>query len=174
MKAGTFVSVLLIFILFGSVQRLAGQGGTPSTQKLSLLSGRVLDRNGAVVVGSEVSMSGYKSGRFSTVTNDEGIYRIDLPAGFYGLEIRANGFSTFSLECYQIPSEGRVNLDVTLKVNEESGCESGPCKESSKPSPRVKEAKNNNNRFGGNLGRPTKQSDIRNYQTRRGAGGNKR
>jgi hypothetical protein len=76
--------------------------------------------------------------KFSTLTNDEGIYRVDLPAGFYNLRIRANGFSTFSLDCYQIPSEGRMNLDVTLKVNGELGCLFGPEKEGRQTSPRAK------------------------------------
>ena len=71
MKSGTFVSVLLVFILFGSAQRLAGQGGSPSTQKLSMLSGKVFDRNGAVVVASKVSLAGDKGTRFSALTNDE-------------------------------------------------------------------------------------------------------
>jgi hypothetical protein len=60
MKAGIFVSVLLMFILFGTAQRLTGQCGPPATQRLSTLSGRVFDRNGAVVVGSKVSLAGYR------------------------------------------------------------------------------------------------------------------
>lgn len=141
MKSRTLLSILLILVLSGSAQQLTGQNGSRSTPGASILSGKVFDRNGAVVVGSEVSLVGDKGSSFGAVTNDEGIYRVDLPAGFYHLRIRANGFSTFSLECYQIPSEGRVNLDVTLKVNNESGCESGPCKDGSKPSPRAKKRK---------------------------------
>lgn len=141
MKAVTFVSVVLIFILFGSAQRLTGQGESPSTRGLSILGGRVFDRNGAVVVGSEVSLTGDQGTRFGTVTNEEGIYRVDLPAGFYNLQIRANGFSNFSLECYQIPSGGQVNFDVSLQVNGESGCVSGIGKDSNKPGPRVKKRK---------------------------------
>jgi hypothetical protein len=141
MKSRILVSILLIFILSGSAQRLTGQSGSASTRGVSILSGKVFDRNGAVVVGSEVTLAGDKGTRFGAVTNDEGIYRVDLPAGFYNLQIRADGFSNFSLECYQVPSEGRVNLDVTLKVNHESGCESGACKDDSKSSPRVKKRK---------------------------------
>ncbi|CAN5656673.1 hypothetical protein BH18ACI4_BH18ACI4_25530 [soil metagenome] len=141
MKARTFISVLLMFTLFGSAQLLTGQTGPFPTRKPSILSGRVFDRNGAVIVGSEVSLAGDRGARFGAVTNDEGIYSVDLPAGFYILQVRANGFSTFRLECYQIPSEGRVNLDVTLKVKDESGCESDPGKETKKPSPRDKESK---------------------------------
>lgn len=141
MKSRTLVSILLILILSGSAQQLTGQNGSASTPVVSILSGKVFDRNGAVVARSEVSLAGDKGSRFRALTNDEGIYRVELPAGFYNLHIRANGFSTFSLECYQIPSEGRVNLDVTLKVNNESGCESGPCEDGSKPSPRAKKRK---------------------------------
>ena len=141
MKPRTFVSLLLMFILISTAQRLTGQGGSSSAQRLSTLSGKVFDRNGSVVVGSEVSLVGENGARFGAVTNDEGIYRVDLPAAFYSLQIRAHGFSAFSLECYQIPSEGRVNLDVTLKVRGESGCESGSGKECSKPNPRVKKPK---------------------------------
>ena len=119
-----------MFILSGSAQPLTGQDWISfNSETASILSGKVFDRNGAVVVGSEVSLAGDNGTRFGAVTNDEGIYRVELPAGFYNLQIRANGFSTFSLECYQIPSEGRVNLDVTLKVSGESGCETGPCEE---------------------------------------------
>lgn len=141
MKSRILVSVLLILILSCSAQRLTGQSGVGSTRSVSILSGKVFDRNGAVVVGSKVSLAGDNGTRVGAVTNDEGIYHVDLPAGFYNLQIRANGFSTFSLECYQVPSDGRVNLDVTLKVNGESGCESGPCKDGHKPNPRAKKQK---------------------------------
>jgi hypothetical protein len=95
-----------MFVLFGSTQRLNGQSGSPATRGLSMVSGRVFDQNGAVIVGSEVSLAGDQGAKFGAVTNDEGIYRVDLPAGFYSLQIRASGFSTLTLECYQIPSEG--------------------------------------------------------------------
>ncbi len=136
MKAGSFISLLMIFALIGSGQPLAAQVGSPSPMKPSILTGRVFDRNGAVVVGSEVSLIGDRGTRFGTLTNDEGIYLVDLPAGFYSLQIRAHGFSTFSFECYQIPSEGRVNFDVTLQVSGEPACVSGLEKDISKPSPR--------------------------------------
>ena len=141
MKAGTFVSVLLILISFGSAQRLTGQEGPPSTKRLSTLTGRVFDRNGSVIVGSEVSLAGFRGTKFGAVTNDEGIYSVDLPAGFYNLQIGANDFATFSLECYQVPSEGRLNLDVTLNVKGESGCVSGPGGDCSKPNPEIKKRK---------------------------------
>lgn len=128
-KAGSCVAVLLVFVFFGAAQPLTTQGGFPSKEKLSTLSGRVFDRNGAVVVGSEVSLGGYRGSKYKTLTNDEGIYLFELPAGLYSVQIRANGFSMFSLDCYQIPTEGRMNLDVTLQVNGESGCMLGPNKE---------------------------------------------
>jgi hypothetical protein len=141
MKTASCLSIILMFVLMGSVQRTSGQGGNTSVQKPSLLSGRVFDRNGSVVVGAEVWLAGNRGTTFGTITNDEGSYRVELPADFYSIKIHAEGFLTFRFDDYQIPMKGRVTLDATLQVKGETDCVSVDEEGTSNPCPRPKKRK---------------------------------
>src|SRR5215468_5779842 len=53
----------------------AGQRGSASTQKLAVVSGKVGDPSGAVIVGAKISLTPTGAGeRFETTTDPKGIY----------------------------------------------------------------------------------------------------
>jgi hypothetical protein len=86
----------LRFLLFGLILTgtISGQGGSSSQglEKKVMLSGRVYDTNGAVVMGSDVLARDRDGQDYRGRTNSEGIYKIKLPIGIYKIEANANGF----------------------------------------------------------------------------------
>jgi hypothetical protein len=81
-----FISLGLI--LAGSI---SGQSGSSSDKKV-MLSGKVYDPNGAVVMGSDVLARSRDGQDYHGRTNSEGIYKIELPMGIYKIEANAEGF----------------------------------------------------------------------------------
>jgi hypothetical protein len=137
MKIPTFARVAgLLFglSLTAGSQQPKVQRDFPANKEAGGLSGRVFDRNGAVIVGAQVLVLGNAKARFAAMTNGEGVYKVGLPPGFYNIDVSANGFSKFELGCYQIPSSNSVTLDVTLTVSGERGCTLEPPQRRRSPS----------------------------------------
>ena len=90
------------------------------------VKGRILDRQGAVITGIEITATdaGRKVSR--AVTNEAGRYSFDLPTGEYTLEVGNNDRSLFCplrIKNYLVPeSNGLVTLDIILKVGKCSHC----------------------------------------------------
>ena len=114
--------LLLGLSLTANSQQQTIQSNFQARRDTTTLSGRVFDRNGAVIVGAEVSILGRVEVRFEAHTNTEGVYSVDLPPGFYHIAIWANGFLQSNYDCYQVPSGSAITLDVTLTVSGERGC----------------------------------------------------
>ena len=66
------------------------------------LTGSVFNPNGAVVVSAKVEARSENKRLFSGVTNNEGRFEVELPAGLYALEVSATGFLTIEYEEYLI------------------------------------------------------------------------
>lgn len=109
-KSATAPACLLFIILF-SLMTFAQQSATAT------LSGRVVDPNGAVVVGAQVAVTQTVTGtQRETVTNDEGVYVLsNLPPGEYEVKSQSPGFSPKSLPVtLQVGQDS--TLDMTLYV----------------------------------------------------------
>src|SRR6185436_1791364 len=80
------------------------------------LSGKVVDKNGAVVKGATVSATNKETKLARTVmTGDEGTFKIDLlPAGRYEIKVAASGFADATAENVQLLVGNTSNLDFTL------------------------------------------------------------
>jgi hypothetical protein len=90
-----------------------GEGGVGTGS----LNGRVTDPNGAVIAGASVEITNQSSNQtYATTTNNNGIYRVALPAGNYSLNISAAGFKNAAMSGLQVnagtPSSSNVSLEV--------------------------------------------------------------
>jgi hypothetical protein len=99
---------------------LAGQAQQPASGLLSgTISGTVLDSNGAVVSGAELTLETIGAPRKRTAVSDAmGYFRFPgVPAGSYALNIRAQGFAPWTETA--IPMQPGSDLDlpeIILKV----------------------------------------------------------
>ncbi len=83
------------------------------------MTGRVLDQNGAVIPGAQVSVTQQgTSARRETTTNTDGIYVLTgLAPGEYVVKVNATGFSSRTSEAPVALQVGQTTtLDVTLEV----------------------------------------------------------
>lgn len=98
-----------------------------NAQKVNL-SGKIYDASGAVIPGIKVSANSEGS-LYEQVTNEEGLFNLNLPVGIYNLEINPrtesfNGFQTIILKNYRIVSadNGKLNLDMSLPTADSPIC----------------------------------------------------
>ena len=95
---------------------LAVIGGAAFGQNQADLSGKVLDQNGAVIVGARVTLNGPASPA-ATVTNQEGRFQFqNLPFGEYEVRVLADGFAPYSQRFF-VARAGQI-VDVALAIGE--------------------------------------------------------
>lgn len=93
------------------------------------LSGTVYDANGAVIVKSKVTAIDQKGGKFETLTNDEGVYTLNLTynpyepvfsyrLAKYDITVEAVGFEKFTLKDFKVTGKytEKMRLDFALDV----------------------------------------------------------
>ena len=93
------------------------------------LSGTVYDANGAVIVKSKVTAVNQKGEKFETLTNEDGVYKLDLTyipvePGFsykmakYDITVEAAGFEKFTLQNFKVTGKytAKMQLDFALDV----------------------------------------------------------
>ena len=78
-------------IVTGTIFGQAGNSSQSAEQKI-MLSGRVYDTNGSLVMGSEVLARSAEGKEYQGRRNTEGIYKMELPLGVYKIEANAEGF----------------------------------------------------------------------------------
>ncbi|MEY2393677.1 MAG: hypothetical protein QOF94_22, partial [Acidobacteriaceae bacterium] len=118
LRAAKAALLCFIFLLVLTTSSHAQQAATAS------LTGRVLDPNGAVVSGAQVTAIQTATNlKRETTTNDEGLYVLaGLPPGEYELRIQANGFSTKTSSSPILLQVGQSKtVDGTLEVGSLSG-----------------------------------------------------
>jgi hypothetical protein len=109
--AFTLLSVLAIGV-FATI----GTSGQGAPQKFhSGISGRVTDRNGAVIVRARITIAACASKR-SVIrsTNDEGQYVADLEPDNYDVIAEANGFKTAYRKSIPVSRDSRSYVDFVL------------------------------------------------------------
>lgn len=90
--------------------------------KGSAFRGRVLDPNGAVIVGADILLHARGKKRpYVGVTSDEGTFEVKaLPPGDYKVEIHSPGFQRFRLSKLSVGAEEEVRIELTLNVSGET------------------------------------------------------
>src|SRR5579872_936377 len=82
------------------------------------VTGRVVDEQGAVVVGAQIRMTAVTTGAtFNVVTNTEGIYTVpNLPIGEYTLQATFPGFQTYLQSGILLRVGDNVAVNIPMKV----------------------------------------------------------
>jgi hypothetical protein len=90
---------------------------TPA-QDTGSISGTVIDKSGAAVVGAEVSVSNLGGSLTrSTVTNSDGLYVVaGLPGGTYNVRVSAPGFQKYEAKNVVLQVAQKANVPVSLTV----------------------------------------------------------
>jgi hypothetical protein len=107
--------VLLVFVLFNI-------GNGQKKQLLTELGGSVIDQAGASISSTRIVLTNTQGKRFETVSNDEGLYIIRLPAGTYTIEPEFTNplaWEQFKVEKYEKAATKRMTLDISLRISEE-------------------------------------------------------
>ena len=110
-QKGTKISFLFAFgfILLTAINGQAqGAGG---------ISGTVTDENDAKVAGAQVVLSSSSGIHINTATGEDGTFKFEnLRSGSYFIEVRANGFSTFTSEEVEFVRGENKQVAAQLKV----------------------------------------------------------
>lgn len=116
MRRSTFLLAFAL-ILAGTI---AGQTGSVphSDDKTVVLHGTVYDINGSVIPFSHVVAQSPAGKQYRATTNDEGVYKIELPIDVYAIKVDAPGFCPSRVRFFRVrnsPSSA-TRLDVVLDV----------------------------------------------------------
>ena len=120
MRRRTLLSSLLIGFLASVLVPEAGASPFMRFQSTAVLQGRVVDQNGSVVAGAQVSIQNNSTGLARKgQTDSEGNYQIAaLPVGNYVVEVRARGFRKEIVEQLRIEVARIVVQDFRLEVGD--------------------------------------------------------
>jgi hypothetical protein len=108
----------ILFAVVLGVAVLANPGSSSqATVKKIVLTGTVYDRNHAVIVWSEVMAQNAVGKNFWAVTNDEGVYRFEVPLDEYRIEANAPGFCPRRIDLFRVgKSPVQKPLDFMLEM----------------------------------------------------------
>lgn len=104
------ILILGLFIFAGNAQTI-----TDRSEK-SVLSGTVYDEYGAVIPQTKVSFTNADGKIFDTVTNEVGVFSIELNEGKYKIEFNKEGFAPYKIENYKVSFKTKMSLDISLDV----------------------------------------------------------
>jgi hypothetical protein len=106
-KRSCCLLMLLILTVSGALAR----------QNAGALSGRIVDEQGAVVVGVKLTVVNSKGVERATTTNDQGNYFIEgLAAGIYTVRVAATGFAPYENTAVEIAIGRREVINIELTV----------------------------------------------------------
>jgi len=115
MKYFIAITLSLVFVACAST---SARSHSRAVQKFrSGISGRITDRNGAVVLGAKITIVAHSSNAsVSRTSNDEGQYAADLDPAIYDVFVDANGFKKASRRSIPVEREGRNYVDFVLEL----------------------------------------------------------
>lgn len=101
--------------------RITRTSATPD-HAANVLSGTVVDANGAVIAGTKVTLTNVDTKKVSqTSSNDEGRFEFDfVEAGDYTVAIEAANFKRHRITNLKIEKNNLINIDVTLEFSNET------------------------------------------------------
>jgi uncharacterized membrane protein len=86
-----------------------------SETQQSRISGVVLDRNDARIVGAAITIK--NEGFVRRVrSDDEGRFELELPAGTYEISVEQRGFKTYKLSSLRVDAGATAQIDIHLEV----------------------------------------------------------
>jgi hypothetical protein len=112
-----FIAFTLSLVLVTSASTNTRNHSRASQKFRSGISGRITDRNGAVVVRAKITIIARSSNAsVSRISNDEGQYAADLDPDVYDVFVDANGFKKAKRKSIQVEREGRNYVDFVLEL----------------------------------------------------------
>ncbi len=89
---------------------------TLANAQKSILSGTIYDQDGAIIPNAEVKLKNKKNKIYKAKTSADGVYEIELPKGFYSIEVTSNNFKIFRVKKYFISPvfKGKMFCDIAL------------------------------------------------------------
>ena len=105
--------LLFCLLVMATVRTVNAQAVSNAT-----VTGRVVDEQGAVVIGAQIRMTAVSTGAtFNVVTNTEGIYTLpNLPIGEYTLQATFPGFQTYLQSGILLRVGDNVAVNIPMKV----------------------------------------------------------
>ena len=115
-------------ILAGTMSGQIG-GSSQNVDKKVVLTGKVYDINGAVIMSSQVVAGNSAGKEYRATTNDEGVYKIELPIDIYAIKVDAPGFCPSRVRFFRLRNSpsGVMPYDFVLDVSDGDR----PCKQKS-------------------------------------------
>jgi hypothetical protein len=104
------VLTLGLFVFVNNAQTI-----TDRSEK-SVLSGTVFDEQGAVIQRAKITFTNQAGMEFIVLSNDDGIYKIELNEGKYKIEFSQEGFQTSIIDVYKLAFKTKMQLDISLEV----------------------------------------------------------
>jgi iron complex outermembrane recepter protein len=87
-----------------------------SAASAAMISGRVIDKTGAVVAGAEVTVTNATLSR-KTTTGADGTFTVaDLPAGTYAVTVEKSGFAPYTDQTLSLRTGQTVSISPTMTV----------------------------------------------------------
>ena len=81
------------------------------------IRGDLTDPSGAVLPGAAVTVTNVETGTATrTVTQDNGAYLVQVPAGFYRVSAELSGFKHTTTQLIQVNVDQAVVINLTLEV----------------------------------------------------------
>ncbi|HYR74773.1 MAG TPA: carboxypeptidase-like regulatory domain-containing protein [Pyrinomonadaceae bacterium] len=95
------------------------RAGAQSSSENGVISGTILDQNGALVAGAKITITNRKTKEtYHTSSNAEGRYLIAyIPPGTYDIIIKSPGFKNLGVTKISLAGKETANLEVVLLVD---------------------------------------------------------
>ena len=115
-------------ILAGTMSGQIG-GSSQNVDKKVVLTGKVYDITGAVIMSSQVVAGNSAGKEYRATTNGDGVYKIELPIDIYAIKVDAPGFCPSRVRFFRLRNSpsGLMPLDFVLDVSDGDR----PCKQKS-------------------------------------------
>ncbi len=109
MKRFTLIFITVLTLIMGQTVMQAQTTGS--------IAGTVTDPNGAIVPGANVTVKGVGGQEFTSVTNDNGVYRIpSVQNGIWVVTVAATGFKTSTVTNVKVDIGTPITVDARLEV----------------------------------------------------------
>lgn len=143
MKRLLLISLAVLLLTVSAVGQTRGplQTGKSNTT----VTGTVYDINGSAITLSRVIAYSLDGKEYEAMTNDEGVYKIQVPLAVYTIVATAPEFCLKRVSHFRVvkATSGKMSLDMVLEVADERkpcAIESMPARKSEKKPPRKPKA----------------------------------
>src|SRR5438045_1663733 len=107
--------VLQVLILVLNLAVFAAAQKVSERSEKTTLGGTVFDNAGALIPQTKVTFTNQAGKVYTALTNEDGVFKIELNQGKYTIEFYKFGFKRFKIENYQLAFKSKMQFDVSLE-----------------------------------------------------------